>query len=256
MIKKAITLLMIFTMVFGTMSTVNAQDDDSYVMYESMMLTPDNTKLKALGDAMSKHNKAYHQDGPHKATVYNIVTGPNIGKMIWQMGPLKFSDLDSRPSKGGHDEDWRDNVMPHIKKMTHGEYWKQDDKLSNMGMLDPEKVTHPLLHIRYYEVSQDHGYSINQMLKQISETVKAMDGENPWGVFYNEFRQGYSIGRHIATVGLSKNWAEYDDDGKFKETFLKVHGENSWNAFTEGMDDTFADSWDEIWEYNAKLSGR
>lgn len=256
MTKKAITLLMTFTMVFGTMSTVNAQEDTSYQMWESIMLTPDNTKLKALGEAMSKHNKAYHQDGPYKATVYNIVTGPNIGKIIWEMGPLTFSDLDGRPSKGGHDEDWRDNVMVHIKKMTHGEYWKQDDKLSNMGMLDPEKVTHPLLHLRYFEASQDHGYSIDNLLKQVSETVKAMDGENPWGVFDNQFRQGYTIGRHLATVSFSKNWAEYDEDSKFKETFLKVHGEGSWDDFIDGMEDSFTNSWDEVWEYNAKLSGR
>ena len=89
----------------------------------------------------------------------------------------------------------------------------------------------------------------------MSETVKAMDGENPWGVYTNEFQQGFTIGRHIATVGFMKNWAELDDDDNFKETFIKVHGDNSWRAFLDGMADTFANTWDEIWEYNAELSG-
>ncbi len=256
MTKKTITLLMIFTLIFGATTTLNAQDDSSYVMWESIMLTPDNTKLKALGEAMSKHNKAYHQDGPYKANVYNISSGPNIGKMIWQMGPLKFSDLDGRPSKGGHDEDWRDNVMPHVKKMTHGEYWKQDLELSNTSSLDPENVTHPLLLIRYFEAAGDHGYSIDHLLKQMSETVKAMDGDNPWGVYDNQFRQGFTIGRHLAWVSFNKNWAEMDEAPKFKETFIKVHGEDSWRPFQEGMADSFSNSWDEIWEYNAKLSGK
>lgn len=255
MTKKTISLLMIFVMTFGIITNVNAQDDSSYSMWENITLTPDYTKLKEFGENMSKHNKKYHQNGPYKATVYNIVTGPNIGKVVWQMGPLNYSHLDSRPSDGGHDEDWRDNVMPFIKKMNHGEYWKQDDKLSNVSMLDP-KNTHPILFIRYFEAAKGHGYSIDNLLKQMSDAVKAMEGENPWGVYDNEFRQGYTIGRHLAWVSFSKSWAEFDDAPKFKKTFLKVHGEDSWNAFIKGMADSFSNSWDEVWEYNAKLSGR
>ncbi len=256
MIKKTISLFMMVTIVFGAMLTVNAQDNSSYNMWESIILTPDNTKLKALGEALAKHNKAYHKTGVYEAKVYNIASGPNAGKIVWEMGPLKFSDLDGRPSKGGHDEDWRDNVMPNIKKMGTVEYWKEDKKLSNVAMLDPDKVTHPLLYIRYHEVSKGTGSNVNRLLKQISETIKAMDGENPWGVYDNQFRQGYTIGRHIATVGFMKNWAEVDEDNKFKETFLKVNGDDSWDAFIDGMADSFSNSWDEIWEYNAKLSGK
>ena len=256
MTKKTIALLMIFTLIFGATTTLSAQDHSSYKMWENIMLTPDNTKLKALGEAMSKHNKAYHQEGPHKATVYNIVSGPNVGNIIWEMGPLKFSDLDVRPSKGGHDEDWRDNVMPNIKKMTHGEYWIEDKELSNTSMLDSDKVTHPILLIRYFEAAKGHDYSIDHLLKQMSETVKAMDGDNPWGVYDNEFRQGYTIGRHLSWVSFNKNWAEMDEEPKFKETFIKVHGEDSWLPFIEGMADSFSNSWDEIWEYNAKMSGK
>jgi hypothetical protein len=256
MIKKTISLLLMFFIAIGSMLTVNAQDNSSYDMWESLMLTPDNTKIKALGEAMSKHNKKYHANGPYKATVYNISSGPNAGKLIWEMGPLKFSDLDGRPSAGGHDEDWRDNVMPNIKRMNTIEYWKEMDEVSNTGMLDDNNVTHPLLIVRYHEISKGNGSNISRLLKQISETVKAMDGENPWGVYSNELRQGFTIGRHIATVGFMKNWAELDKDDKFKETFIKVHGDNSWDAFIDGMDHTFANSWDEIWEYNATLSGK
>jgi hypothetical protein len=257
MFNKTISLFMMVAIAFGTIITVNAQDDSSYNMWESIILTPDNTKLKAFGEAMAKHNKTYHKDGPYKATVYNISTGPDIGKVVWMMGPLKFSDLDGRPSKGGHDEDWRDNVMSKVKKMTNGEYWKEDAKVSNVEMLaNVDDGTYPLQYIRYHEVKRGKGYNIDYLLKQISDAVKALDGENPWGVYDNQFRQGYTIGRHIATVSFMKNWAELDDDNKFKETFMKVHGDDSWDAFIENMADTFSNSWDEIWEYNAKLSGR
>ncbi len=256
MIKKTISLLMITFIAFGAILTVNAQDDSSYTMWEQITITPDNTKLKILGENMRKHNMKYHKDGTYAASVYSIASGPNIGNMVWMMGPLKFSDIDGRPSKGGHDEDWRDNIMPYVKKMTNGEYWKLDAKLSNVSMLKPDEVAYPLLYIRYHEVAKDYGYNLDSLLKQISETIKALDGVNPWGVYDNQFRQGYTTGRHLATVSFLKNWAELDDDNKFKETFLKVHGDNSWEAFINGMDDSFSNSWDEVWEYNKKLSGK
>ncbi len=245
---------MLVLMVFGTVLTVNSQDK-SYIMWESITLTPDNTNLKVLGENMRKHNQKYHKEGPYKAYVYNISTGPNIGKLVWEMGPLTYSHLDDRPSEGGHDTDWRDNIMPYVRKMSNGEYWKKDKELSNTDMLDPDTNSHPLLYIRYHEVYKGEGHNVKHLLTQISKTVKSMEGENPWSVYYNEFQQGYSIGRHIATISLYKKWAELDDDASFKKAFIAVNGKNSWEPFLENMNDTFSNSWDEIWTYNPTLSG-
>ena len=252
--KKLILLLIAGLLILGYSPLVTAQDDAAEPMWETIMLTPDNKNLKTLGENMRKHNQKYHSEGPHTATVYTVNTGPNTGKMIWMMGPLTFTHLDSRPAEGGHDEDWRDNIMPYVKKISHGEYWQGDSKLSNTSMMTGDPGTYPIVFVRYWKVKLDHGHNINHMLKMVSETVKAMEGENPWGVYYNMFRQG-DMGRHIATVGFSKNWAEYDEDPKFKSTFLKTHGENSWDGFVRNMDLTFEDSWDEIWTYSAEMSG-
>jgi len=256
MIKKMKCLILTALLVFGASTFSIAQDDSSYEMWETIILTPDNTKLKVLGENMRAHNQKYHAKGSaHEAVVYNITTGPNSNKLIWEMGPITFSDLDTRPAEGGHDEDWRDNIMPNIKKLGTVEYWKTMEDLSNVDMLDSDNSKYPILYLRYYEVAKNHGYTIPHLLKQMSEAVKGMEGENPWGLYDNEFRQGYDIGRHIAWVGFFKNWTEFDEDGGFKEAFLKVHGENSWDAYIKGLDDTFSNSWDEIWVYNKELSG-
>lgn len=252
---KSLAILLLSLITMGSTSSLLAQEESTYAMWESFYITPDNTKLKALGEAMSKHNKKYHSEGPYRAVVYNVMTGPNTGKMVWQMGPLNYSHLDARPSKGGHDEDWRDNVMPNIKGISSGEYWKQNDKVSNTAMLADSEESYPILHIRFHEIAKGEGHQIKQLMHQIGEAVKAMDGVNPWGLYVNEFRQGYSVGRHMASVGFLKNWAEYDDDNNFKETFIKVHGDNSWSAFIDGMEDTFSNSWDEIWQVNTNMSG-
>ena len=257
MIKKMKSLLMTALIVFGALTISSAQDDDSsYQMWESIILTPNNLNLKVLSENMRAHNQKYHAKGSnHEATVFNITSGPNSGKIVWEMGPITFSDLDVRPAEGGHDEDWRDNVMPYIKKMGTIEYWKQMDDLSNVSMLDGDQSKHPILYLRYFEVANGHGYTIPHLLKQMSEAVKAMDGENPWGLYDNQLRQGLDIGRHIAWVSFLKNWAEFDNDNSFKDAFKKVHGDNSWDAYLKGMEDTFSNSWDEIWVYDKELSG-
>ena len=255
MIKKTISLITMFAMVLSFVSTLNAQDDKSYAMWESIMLTPDNSNVKTLSDNMRAHNAKYHAGGPYDATVYNITTGPNSGKIIWMMGPMMFKHNDTRPSEDGHDEDWSGNVMPYIKKMHTIEYWKQDDKLSNTSMLDGNNDTYPLQFVRYHEIEKGEGASSGVFLGMVSATIKAMEGDNPWGVYWNEFRQG-DLGRHVATVGFMKNWAEMDDDNNFKATFEKVHGKDKWQAFLDLGDRTFSNSWDEVWSYNKHMSGK
>lgn len=255
MLKKVTIIFAMALFILSPLTSLTAQETEDYSMWESFYMTPDNTKLKALGEAMANHNKKYHSEGPHRATVYNVVTGPNMGKLIWQMGPLNFKHLDSRPSKGGHDEDWRDKVMPNVKKLSNGEYWKQEDEPSNTEMLKGDDISYPILHIRYHEVDEGYGYQIDHLMVQVGKTFKDLDGENPWGVYDNQFRQG-DLGRHMATVRFHKNWASYDTDIKFKESFLKVHGEDSWDGFIKEWDSTFSNSWDEVWEYNATLSGK
>lgn len=255
MIKKTISVMAVIAMVFNAVVTVSAQEDKSYTMWETIMLTPDNTKLKILSENMRKHNAKYHKEAPYNAIVYNIVSGPNSGKIIWQMGPMHYKHNDTRPGEGGHDEDWRDNVMPYIKKINTIEYWTQDDKLSNTSMLKGKSITHPLLFVRVGEIEKNQVSSVNLFYKYVSETVKAMEGSNPWGLYYNEFRQG-DLGRHVASVSFYKNWTEFDnEENNFKKTFEKVHGEENWRMFIDMADRTFSNSWDEIWSYNKNMSG-
>ena len=95
----------------GNTLTSKAQTK-SYIMWESITITPDNTKLKLLQENMRKHNKTFHKKWPYKSSVYDIVSGPNSNKILWEMGPLTYSHLDGRPLDDKHSDDWRDNVLP------------------------------------------------------------------------------------------------------------------------------------------------
>lgn len=253
--KKPLELLLIALIFFGSCSLLQGQDEnEDYAMWETIMLTPDNTKLKILSENIGKHNQKYHKEGAHQASVYSIVSGPDTGKLVWIMGPLMFPQLDQRPAEGGHDEDWRDNIMPYIKKVEQGEYWRADAELSNTTMLTGNAAEYPILFTRYLKIDLEHQHQLENRLKLISETVKAMEGENPWGIYYNLFRQG-DLGRHIATVGFYKSWTDFDRDPQFKKTFMKSHDEDDWYAFVRDDEIILEDSWDEIWVYDKKMSG-
>lgn len=254
MTKQFFASLLMLAIMFTFSLNVNAQESEDYNMWESIMLTPDYTQLKTLQTNMRKHNQTYHKDGIHRAEVYNITSGPNAGNIIWQMGPTMFKHLDTRPSTGGHDEDWRDNIMPYIKKMHTSEYWTQDDKISNVSMLNSDNMR-PILLVRYFEVSDDHGYTMNSFFERVSKTLKSIEGEHPWGLYYNDFLQG-DLGRHVATVAFFKNWAELDEDIKFKDAFIKLYSENMWEEHQKTRDDTFTNIWDEFWVYNQQMSGQ
>ena len=86
-------------MILGIAPGVQAQEDSPDMIWESIIITPDYTKLKELGESMARHNKKYHASGKYQAYVYNISSGPNMGQMVWEMGPLTLSDLDGRPAQ-------------------------------------------------------------------------------------------------------------------------------------------------------------
>lgn len=252
--KKINSTILLLALIIGSMLTMNAQEAPPYVMWETIMLTPDNTKLKVLSENMRKHNQTYHGEGVYKSTVWSIASGPNVGKLIWQMGPTTYTHLDNRPAKGGHDEDWRDKVMPYIKKMHTVEYWKAHASIGNTEMLTPGQVTYPVLRVRFFEIEQGQGFSINTFFTRTMETLKALDGENPWGLYVNEFIQG-DLGRHFAGVSFYKNFAELDRDVNWVDTFNKVHGNNAWQNQTNMRMATFKNIWDEIWVYDKNMSG-
>lgn len=258
MLRSINSTILLLAILFGSLPTINAQDDSSYAMWENIILTPDNTKLKALGESMRAHNMKYHASGTHEATVFSISSGPNAGKIVWSMGPVMFKHLDSRPAADGHDEDWRDSVMPYIKKMNTIEYWSTwRSELHNLDMLNTEEVTHPIMYIRYWEVNPGNGFNIGTVFEKVSKAVKAMEGENPWGIYVNEFNQGKKIGRHFATISFHKNWTDFDEGWNgFRKSFEATHGENSWMPHINMRNATFANWWDEIWVYDKNMSGK
>ncbi len=250
------SLLLFFMMVLCPLAFYAQDDDAPDVMYESILITPENDNIPALNEALTNHNRTFHNEGAHAAHVYAINTGPNTGKLVWMMGPCTFADLDTRPDCG---HDWEANVAPHIQKIEQGEYWQMDTELSKLPAYDPNVSPMPILVVRYHEFHRGiSGVRINHWQKQVSETIKSMEGENIWwGLFDNLFQQGYAAGHrpHAATISLHSKYADLENGWPFRRHFIDKFGQSAWQAFLDEGRQVQANSWEELWELMPELSG-
>lgn len=240
------TLLILFAFVF----TGFAQEEkESYKMYELLYIKPDYKHMKELGEAMAKHNKTFHNEGPHKAHVWLINTGPHTGEWCWAMGPLTFTDLDSRPDTKEHTEDWMNNVMPFVEEISDGEYWKQNDKLSHVpeGSFSGKEI------FTVYDIKNFQEYRFTELLEKVVRVYNEKNYENYFIVYESQFDGNPS--RDVAIAFSFKNWAFFDEDPKFKKDYEEIHGEGSWFKIMEEYRDIVVGSIDELSEYIPELSG-
>ncbi|MCK5462136.1 MAG: hypothetical protein KAI95_03935, partial [Bacteroidales bacterium] len=83
----------LFFLIVFLLAGVITYGQDSYIMYETMYIKPEFSKVNELYDALAEHNKKYHGDGPNSVAVQYVVNGPKAGQLVWVMGPLTFTDL-------------------------------------------------------------------------------------------------------------------------------------------------------------------
>ncbi|MEZ5196672.1 MAG: hypothetical protein R2764_09800 [Bacteroidales bacterium] len=243
---KKPTTLIIALLAFAFMGI--AQESD-YKMWEMMYIKPKYDKLKELGEAMANHNKKFHNEDPHKASIWMAQTGPHTGKWVWVMGPCKFSDLDHRPDDSDHMEDWRDNVMPYVMDISEGEYWKLDDKVSYMpdGSFSGKEIW------TVYDIAPFDGYRFTALLEKVVEVYKQKSYPNYFEVYRSQFQSG--SGRDVAISFGFKTWAFFDEEDNFWKDYEEVHGEGSKWKFFEEYRDVVVSSYDEVSEYIPELSG-
>lgn len=243
--KKSICLI---TMVLVFASITFAQSQN--LVFESIYLSPKTESLKELGDKMKAHNQQYHATPPYNASVWSVLTGERSGDLLWIMGPCTFTDLDSRPSDGGHDEDWREEVLSLTHGMHNGYYWR----LREGEMYNPsEDYRGKVMRVRTLDIKPGKWEEFQHMMSLIMKV-------------YNEKKPAHSIGiynnvvpdqsRDVAIVWQYENYAYMDRDEEFSQTYEEVHGDNSWSQFYEAIQEIVQSSSDELLEVIPDMSIR
>ena len=244
--KKTLLLIAVVAFVINGFAQ---EEKESYKMYELMYLTPRTDKLVELGEALAKHNKEYHNEVPYRAHVWMINTGPHTGDIVWVMGPMTFTDMDSRPDTKEHTEDWVKNVMPNVKSVSDGEYWKLDEKVSYSpeGSFSGKEIW------TVFDIVPFEGYRFQALLEKVVEVYKQKDYKNYFEVYKNQFRSGNG---HDVAIGFGfKNYAFFDEEDTFWNDYEEVHGEGARWKFFEEFREVVKSSYDEVSEYVPEMSG-
>jgi len=228
---------------------VSAQD---YQMYETQYLKVKAGHDSEVRDALSAHNKQFHKVVPYRAEVYWVANGKRTGEYFWVMGPGTFTDFDLRPSGNPHDSDWEERVMIHLDAAYNTEYWRLSEDLTYSAE-NSSGGAQPLFLNRYFEVADETLFSKVQM--QIKAVTAAMDPGKTRAMFRKQFL--HRDKRDWVMSQSFTGWSELDETGgaSFEETFVSIHGADSWDKFSEEFDEAVASREDEWLIHQPKLGG-
>lgn len=219
-------------------------------VYELITLFPKQGAGQDLADNMKKHNDMYHKDAPYTARCYNGSTGNRVGQLFWVMGPTSWDAMENRPSEGGHDEDWAQNITPHMQKPPVIDYLVMDTKRSYY----PADFTIDNIYIWWIDLKAFQSHRFEAMLDDILEVYKQKLPDEPYGVFWNSMGDsddGNDV--MIAWYFDDLNWMGKDRD--FSTKFVEVHGANAWAEFMRDWEDILKGSESFIINYNSKMGG-
>jgi len=243
--KKTIVLLIGF-IAFAFLA--NAQT--GYKMWETIYIVPKKGSIEELKKGLSDHNKEFHSTAPFTAHVWNVMTGPHEGQLLWVMGPCTFTDLDSAPGgEAKHDADWDANVEAHCEKVHEVKYWKLNEKVSYSPEGAPgEKVIWTTYDIKPFEM-----YRFNAMLEKVAEVYRQKKYDHSFSVYESQLDSG--DGQDIVLEWQFEKWAFFDEEDSFKKDYEEIHGEGTWTYFMEEYRDVVESSFDELAVYMKELSG-
>lgn len=226
-------------MMLSFLLIAQEEDKPTYTMVEHVII---NVKPGSQGDfekAVKAHNEAHHS-GAHNAWLMRIETGMTAGTYILGMGPLTFTDLDSRPHGGDHDAQWADEVAQHVESIEGVEYWRQLDKLS----YTKEEEEWNMLNVWILDIKRGEWYRFKSFMEKIQPIFEAKDETNTvWSKQFNE-----NDGRDAAIVWRMKSWADLDDqDWKMKDEYDKMYGEGAWDDALEEWEDFVESMTSQVW---------
>lgn len=202
---------------------LTAQDDDSYVMYQTIQLKAKSGHQQQLRDGLQAHNEKYHTEGSEAVSVWNIRSGPNATGMSWVKGPITWSSLDT-PLTEDHLNDWLKNVDAHAEVGEFG-YWR----LVNGMTYAPEGFKAAVMRIRWFELLPGKEDDAREIFERIFEVYRKENLDLGLHVFENQ--ADWDGERSWGVLWQHDSWASMDKDRDWIAKYEALHGDGSWSEF-------------------------
>ena len=243
---------LILILVLISFLSVHSQDEGPSLVFDHVTLDVIPAKMGEFGEKVLEHNKTFHSEAPYTARIYNVQAGSDAGKIIWNMGPCTFADMDKFEPGDGHTQHWIDHIMPTLKGMSGATYWKFHPEYSNFQ----KDITLNMLYVTLYDLTRGQGTwdKVKPVMERFTQAYRQNYPDDVYGV-YSNMVGSTKEGHDIAIITFMDNYAAMEDSHPdFVEKYEAMHGAGShakdialWMELTQGADN-------QIWTFIPDLS--
>ena len=200
-------------------------------MFEFVTMTPKDGMSDELISRMKSHNDTYHKESPYGARVYMVNTGVQSGNIIWVMGPTTWTDMEKRPAKGPHDDDWK-HVEDLVENQVNVEYFRFEPGLSNFSKdFDIKNIW-----VRFTDLKQWQGYRYRALLEKLQKVFAEKMPDQQRGIYWNTMGNSRD-GRDIMTALFHDGLDWMDENREVSQKYEEVYGNGSWRRFMSEVED-------------------
>jgi len=230
-VNKILTGMLLLVFLFSNNYSIAQEKKEKYTMYTTIQIKVVKGKEKEFEKAVLAHNEKFHKEGTHQAFLRVILTGPKAGSYTWLTGPKTFSDFDSAPGEGAHDDDWSNNVDQYVKHYGTIEHWKRNEELSFTA---PDTEGQKMRQVWFIDVKNGKNKQFEKVLATAIKVTKKAGTDSVF-TFNTQFSAG--DGRDVAMVFSMESWASFDEEDNFYKDYEAMHGEGSFQRFIEDWTD-------------------
>lgn len=244
----------LFVMAMAVCFSSFAQEETPTVVFDQIMVTPHPEKIADFHKAVAEHNNQFHADAPRQVAVYQIMTGPNTGKYIWNLGPCTWADMDERPMDDAHNNHWTSAVASTLTTENMATFWKYHPEFSSIS----SDFTLNMLAITFWDIKRGMGNfeKVTGIIEKFVKLYRENWPEDQFGM-YSNVMGSTGEGRDLAIVGFMDKYADMaNEHPDLPEKYNAMHGAGSFEADMKIWVDLVQAESNEMWVYMPQLSSR
>ncbi len=218
------------------------------VMYTQRVF-PKVDKVLEFEKAISAHAQKYHT-GEWSWRISEIASGPDAGGYQISEGPSSWDAIDSRGNLGAeHNNDYYKNIAIYLTERGSSGYSTYQDSIGTVALNDwSEKIS-----ITHYVQKIGYGTKVWNLLQNLSPVWKALGQSVAVFASNNSGQVQYSVVKRYPNglKQLAKN-----SNSEFKKQYELIHGNFSFEGYTDIMQNYVAEQWSELLFYRKDLSSK
>lgn len=221
-------------------------------LYGIDIIRPKNGMRAAFEASWKLHLDMFHKTS-NKQTVYEIISGPNLGAYVLVEGPFSFASMDTaRPNAKSHVLDLDRNFSPKLEPGSKNYILRWVDTLSRNSTVQASKLIVTSTVIK--------NGKLGEYLTEVRRTVLIQDKMNSPISINRLIRQFAGSSPTLVTVrNLKDGFAELEggpNNPQFRNLYIETYGQDAWDTRLKILVDDVVSSEVDLQVHRTDLSSK